>query len=105
MDMYSMRKKDRVWEITENNRIVEVFNDEEEAENFLEKLNAGHLVPASISFNSVARQSGLYTTYAVIPKKLVEQFSILPGDTINLSINLSVNKKFFNVGEVDEEED
>jgi len=103
--MYSKRKKDGIWEIIEKNRVVEVFNTEEEAEYFLEKLNMGHSVPASITFNSVARQSGRYTTYAVIPKNLVEQLSILPGDSLNLSINLSVDKKFINVmGEEDEED-
>lgn len=102
--MYSMRKKDGIWEIIEKNSVVEVFNTEEEAGCFLERLNTGHSVPASVTFNSVARSSGKYTTYVVIPKDLVEQLSILQGDTLCLSINLSVDKKFIDVmGEDDEE--
>jgi len=100
--MFSKRKKNGIWEIIEKNRIVEVFNDEKEADNFLKKLNSGRLVPASVSFNSIVRQGGRYTLHVVIPKNIAKRFSVLPGDVINLSINLSISKKFINVGKENE---
>ena len=88
------QKGKKIWELIETNKVVEVFDDKEEANEFLKQLNSKRFIPASISFNSVARQSGSYTTYIVIPKPLVEDIAIFPGDTLNVSLNISVDKKF-----------
>jgi len=89
---YELRKTKGGWAIIET-RVVEIRPDKTEAEDFLSALKEGEMQSASVSFNSIARQSGRYTTYAVLPSNLVHTFTICPGDEINLSLNVLIDKE------------
>lgn len=90
---YEIRKtKGGQWAIIET-RVVEIRPDKDEAKDFLSALEKDEMSPSSVPFNTIARQSGRYTIYSVIPSQLVQSFHICPGDEINLSLNIALDEE------------
>jgi len=87
---YELKKIKGGWAIVET-RVIEICPDKKEATTIINALEKKDATPISFSFCPFARRNGKYTTYVVLPSKLVHKFAICPGDKISLSLNVVVH--------------
>jgi hypothetical protein len=92
MKKYKLEKVKNGWAVIEI-RTVEILPNMKDANKIMKGLKKEELMSTSISFNSIARRSGgLYSTHIVIPSDIVRYLTIFPGDVINFSLNVVIDK-------------